>query len=185
MDLFMIDVLTTMIAERTVRRDKLRAQLDALEAEIRALQEATTRMSGGASNDRHHRAPSSRPGETRERALKREWVSVLEFIGSRQSGASLDDIIAWSELASLNINRNTLRSQTSIYVDRGWLDRISQGVFRLTEAGRQKCGSEPSAENDEADVAGTHVGPSSEGDNLFRDPAHPAQEKGVSHVADR
>ncbi len=162
-----------MVQERQTRRDKLRGQLEAVDAEIRVLQEALARMGGEQPAPTKRPKPQPSAGSTRERALNETWRDALCFIGATEP-ASLDAIMAWSDANNKGIKRNTLRSQTSIYVERGWLTRMSEGVFGLTAEGAAKCGFAGRPRNDEADAAGTDVGLSSEGDNLFRDPAHPA-----------
>ena len=165
------DALRQMIDERTARRDKLRSQLDALDLEIRVLQEAATRIGGGMAA----RAPEPRSrragrGEVRDRALKTEWALVLQFIGER-GPASLNAIMDWSEAEGAGIKRNTLRSQLSIYAERGWVERVADGVYRLTADGAAKSGFVAETRNDEADAAATDVGLSSDGDDPVRDPA--------------
>ena len=80
----------------------------------------------------------------------------------------------WSVAEGAGFQRNTLRSQMSIYTDRGWLERVGDGLYRLTDEGAAKCQYVHEAKNDEADAAATDVGLSSEGDHLFRDPAQAA-----------
>ena len=167
------DALRQMIDERSARRDKLRSQLEAIDLEIRVLQEANARIGGAPAplgKSRSGRAPR---GESRDRALKGSWTLALRFIGKAEN-VSLDDIMRWSDAEGIGIKRNTLRSQLSIYSERGWVERVSDGVYRLTASGAVKCGFVREAQNDEAVLAGTQDGLSSEGDRLFRDPATPA-----------
>jgi hypothetical protein len=164
------DALRQMIDERTARRDKLRSQIDALELEIRVLQEAAARINGAALSMPEMRPRRPARGESRDRALKAEWALALQFIG--QSGtASLNDIMSWSDAEGAGIKRNTLRSQLSIYAERGWVKRVADGVYRLTDDGAAKCGFVTEARNDEADLVRTQAGLSSDGDDPVRDPA--------------
>lgn len=164
------DALRQMIDERAARRDKLRSQIEALELEIRVLQEAAARVTGATVPAVERRTRRSVGAEVRDRALKREWASALQFIG-RSGTATLDDIMSWSAAEGAGIKRNTLRSQLSIYTERGWVERVADGVYSLTPEGAAKCDFEHVARNDEADLGSSQAGPSSEGDNLFRDPA--------------
>lgn len=164
------DALRHMIDERIARREKFRAQLDALDVEIRVLQEAAARIGGAVLPTASERERRAGRGEGRERALKAEWALALQFIGQAET-ASLDAIMKWSDAEGAGIKRNTLRSQLSIYAERGWVERVGDGVYRLTNDGAAKCGLDRQAGNDEAAPAGTESGLSSEGENLFRHPA--------------
>lgn len=64
-----------------------------------------------------------------------------------------------------------LRSQLSIYAERGWVERVAGGVYRLTADGAAKSGFVAETRNDEADAVATDVGLSSDGDDPVRDPA--------------
>ena len=167
------DALRQMIAERQSRRDKLRGQLDALELELKVLNEVLVRIGSERPNSTEKRARSVSDQDSKERALKSVWAATLRHIG-QLGKASLDALMAWSDLEGMGIKRNTLRSQMSIYGDRGWVERVSDGVYRLTDEGAVKCGFIREARNDEADAAATDIGPSSEGEALFRDPAQAA-----------
>jgi hypothetical protein len=164
------DALRQMIDERIARREKLKSQLDAVELEIRVLQEAIARLGGVAAPAGDPRSRRAARGESRDRALKDIWVLALRFIG-KADRASLDDIMQWSDADNIGIKRNTLRSQLSIYAERGWVERVSDGVYRLTASGAAKCGFVPEAKNDEVALAATQDDLSSEGEHLFRDQA--------------
>lgn len=162
-------VIALMVAERERERQIVQRRLDEIDAQISAIREAAKRMGvdlgvAGAADVR----AAKRTAGKRDRALTANWITILRFIGSRDT-ASLDEIMEFTEAHALNIQRNTLRSQTSIYADRGWLDRVDQGVFRLTREGAEKAGieteegsdipSEPSSTSVGA-AAGAQGGPS-------------------------
>lgn len=132
-----------MIAERRARQAELQAEFDRVESEITVLLEVQQRSK---TVSQHSDSPATKvtqsssvsdPGAKRVRPLKSDWKRVLHFIGRRGS-ASLDDIMSFSEAEGLAINRNTLRSQASIYTGQGWLKRLSAGVFQLTPEGAAK-----------------------------------------------
>lgn len=120
-----------MIREREGRRDKLRAQADMLDAEIKVLKEALNRSQGQPSK----RASTGK----RDRPLNQTWTDVLKFIGSTGE-TSLDQIYHYAQTKSYEIRKDTIRAQMALYVNRGWLERVTDGVFKLTEAGQEKCG---------------------------------------------
>lgn len=120
-------------------RVRLRRSLEIVEAEIRAYEDAWRLVNAPVAET----APEdANEGERRERALAPQWADMLRFIGERGK-ASLNDLMAYAADKEHGINRNTLRSQVSIYSERGWLDRVEVGTFRLTEAGAAKCGFDP------------------------------------------
>lgn len=156
----MTDILSDMIAEREARRQKLASQLAEVDAELRALREAQSRASGVLISVPAAPAPSvstgvPRTSGKRERQLQGHWKLMLRFVG-QSDGASLDELERFARDHGLDITRNTIRSQTSIYTNRGWLVRMGQGRFRLTDAGAEKCGYVEQAEGP------TEVGPPQE-----------------------
>lgn len=55
----------------------------------------------------------------------------------------------------MDMSLDTQRSQLANYAKRGWLERIAEGVYMLTESGAQKCGySEKNEAPEGASVAG-------------------------------
>ena len=134
------------------------------------LEQAAARLNGAIQPTIQRRTRNADDGEGRQRALKPEWASALQHIG-RQGKSSLDDMMKWSDDEGAGIKRNTLRSQMSIYADRGWVVRVTDGIYRLTDEGMAKCGLLPKAKNDGGDLIGSQVAPSSDGDSPVRDPA--------------
>lgn len=124
------DVHEPMISEREAKLDKVLAQAEVLRTEIKVLREAQAMARG---------RKIEKAAPTRERQLKQEWIDVLQYIGAR-GPASLDDIISLVEVVGLGITKDTLRGQMANYEKRGWVDRVSPGVFQLTESGAAKCG---------------------------------------------
>lgn len=87
---------------------------------------------------------------TRERPLTDKWASVMQFIG-RQGQASYDDIMRFASQEGHSITNNALRGQMSIYSnEKQWVERVSDGVFKLTEAGAEKCGYKGNKEGSSA-----------------------------------
>lgn len=181
----MSDVLSEMLSERERQRENLAAKLAAVDAEIRVLREAQDRMAGNAPPMPRQGVAPSGDG----RALKPMWADVLCFIGS-QEAATLDDIMAYIERKELPIQRNTLRSQVSIYTNRGWLERLGTAQFRLTMPGAAKCGyaennegpaeAEPSEVTGETDTLSKRA-TINDGWNTGAQPADPAPRSGGEH----
>ncbi len=157
------DVLSQMIEERQSRRAQHLAAAEELAVEIRALIEAREKTSQSDAFRELSAVGDVAPNEgtsdvvrgvrKRTRPLKPVWRRILRYIGRRDK-TSLDQIMRYSEQHNLGINRNTLRSQVSIYTSAGWLERVSEGVFRLTEAGAKKCESHTDNEPPDDDSSG-------------------------------
>jgi len=132
--------LDDLINERQRKREKLERQLGEVDAELRALYEAKKLMTvdadqlGQASDE----SGAEKNIKRRERKLKPEWVNILYFIG-HEGPVSLDEIDAYIDKNDMNINRNTLRSQLSLYNTRyNFLYRTDNKRYMLTDYGRQR-----------------------------------------------
>ena len=122
------------IDDREAKIEKKQSEIDLLKAEIKGLQEAINIMGGNTP------AKKRKTTGTRERPLTDKWLKVMRFIGAKGQ-ASYDDILLLSRQNGLGISSNALRGQMSIYTnDKGWVERVKDGVFKLTEAGAEKCG---------------------------------------------
>lgn len=122
------NVLKDAIVEKRQKRDKLLAQLNILDAEIKALEEVDKKMSGNVAAVK----------TTRNRPLSNEWQDILFFIMS-SGKASLDKIEEHSNSKGYGFKRNVIRSQAKIYVDKGYINRVSDGIFSITQLGAEKC----------------------------------------------
>lgn len=76
-------------------------------------------------------------GEVPGRALSEHWRRVLAFIAERgEQGAFIDEIEGFIQSQHLDINRNSIRSQLSLYFSRGFLARIANSRYAITRNGR-------------------------------------------------
>lgn len=124
--------IQALIDDREAKIAKKQSEIDLLKAEVKALQEAQEVIDGNT--------PKKKQSSTRDRALTEKWSCVLKYIGEKGQ-ASYDDILLLSRQHGLGISGNALRGQMSIYTnDKGWVERVKDGVFKLTEAGAEKCG---------------------------------------------
>lgn len=86
--------------------------------------------------------PADRP---KKRGRKGIWRDVLAATGARFSNQfSFDDIQNVAREMGVELPRSTVRSQSANYVDYGFMERVTQGNFRLTDLGRKefKIGSD-------------------------------------------
>lgn len=135
----MINIHDQLIRERKKKLaklmfaiEKLQTQVEQAKIEIQVLQQARSLSQGEALAQF---APSSR----RRRLIVGIWADVMKHIGS-QHKMSLDEIQSYAVCLGKPIQRATLRAQMASYVNREWLARIEDGVFRLTELGAVKFG---------------------------------------------
>jgi hypothetical protein len=122
------NIVKDAIEEKRQKRDKLLAQLNILDAEIKTLEEVYKKMSGNVTEVK----------ATRNRPLSDEWQDILFFI-MISGNTSLDKIEEYSNSKGYGFKRNVIRSQAKIYVDKGYIDRISDGIFSITQLGAGKC----------------------------------------------
>jgi len=133
-----LEKLDYMIDECESRIAEAKRQLRVLQAELEGYQRAreTLRAVGvirRRSDEEHH----SRP-------LSDAWKRILAFVAAKQKeGASIDEIEAFKEEAGFKINRNTIRSQLSIYNSKGLLERISSSRYRATDTALSLILQEP------------------------------------------
>ena len=102
-----------------------------LEAELRGLNSARETLSGSASG--RNRSATQRP-----RGLSATWRSILQFIGSKgESGASIDDIVAYAASKYPDMERGAIRSQLSNYKQKGALDTVGDARYSLADQGEE------------------------------------------------
>ena len=149
----------TMQARLDLKRQGVtdaRRKLETLEAELRGFEEAVRFMSvpmgretkpSAAASDLPGRVARDRqsgghaPGDGR-RPISEQWRGILKATADIYPQAvSLDDIQVIAERLGTPTNRNTLRSQVAIYTDRGLMERVSQGHYRLTSLGAAQVGA--------------------------------------------
>lgn len=148
------DPISEMILEREARVEKYRAQIESLSAEIKVLREAQSRtntvarppmVSQGLVNThidtRGHvtLAVDGFPIRIRDRQLSGLWRDVLRFVAKRPE-TTLHDIMGYSAQKGLDIKYDSLRSQLAGYVNNGLLERVRDGVFKITSHGLDKIG---------------------------------------------
>jgi hypothetical protein len=120
----------------------LRTQIESWEMAIKAVESASQGQGGENQEQRGNRtrrliALSGIATGKRRRGPSVAWAKLLEFIGTFPDGAKSDKIREYSEAQALGIDRNSLRSQLHNYSVSGVLERVSPGVFRLTDQGRK------------------------------------------------
>ena len=129
--------LQDMVETLRKRVSDLQDQIDALEKK-RLVTEAQLQ----AYQDTLNRAPSDpEPKRIRNRKLSKQWADILTWIyENRLNTSSLDKIEEAARGLGYKIERGTLRSRMVTYVDRGLVEWVPGGSYRVTETGRVEAG---------------------------------------------
>lgn len=128
----------TQLAKLEERASMLRAQIDAYEKTLRAMGGAETSLVATALPKAALRV-SRTEIKVRKRKFDDKWASVIDFIDRHVEGVGSDEIFEFaSSIPEMgDLNRDRLRSQLHNFTLSGVLERVSQGVFKLTENGRR------------------------------------------------
>lgn len=141
----MREFLERQIAEHEAQLTALRRQLDEIDRKTRTIDGALMAYRKTLAHLPHDdpgdrpRPSRSPPAEGRSRAISEQWKALLLYIAGVWPGAVRnDDILGHAETAGIKISRESLRSQLSTYTNRGFLERVEQGVYRITELGARE-----------------------------------------------
>lgn len=106
-----------------------------LEAELRGFEAAAAFLMRQPTPDDGDDAPN---GEAR---IKGTWRKILAAVAPYHPRATtLDQFEAIAENLGTPTNRNTLRSQMSLYTNQNIVERVKQGEYRLTQEGADMLG---------------------------------------------
>jgi hypothetical protein len=133
-----ITKIDQMVAECESRIAEVKRQLRVFEAELDGYKAARSTLNEAGIGRR--RIDEDGPF----RALSDNWRSILLQIGEGGiSGMSIDEIELYQNNKGYGINRNTIRSQLSIYNGKGFLERVGGGRYSLTSLGNIVANQEP------------------------------------------
>jgi hypothetical protein len=112
-------------------------QVISLRAEIAAYEKVSLIMTGqdGKSPSRGRARDIGGNSARRSRGMSEVWRRVFVWIGQQTTLPETEDVWTYTQRENLDVNRNTLRSQLSVYTQQGLLDRID-GKYQLSEQGR-------------------------------------------------
>lgn len=112
------------LAVQETRWRELQGRVQELEA-VKAQVDANT-------DDRSKRR---RPATT-GRGMSDAWRGILGLMKeNRPNGANYDDIVEFGRINNLELNKTNLRRHMSIYVEKGYVERVGDGAFVLTQKG--------------------------------------------------
>jgi len=118
--------------------EKKLAELERQKIEIEAQIGAYRDMLARAQQER--KRPRSVDG-SRGRPISPTWQMMLNFLADTwPASATNDELVSFAAQRGVNLTRENLRSQLSLYTERGLLERAKTGVYRITEAGAREVG---------------------------------------------
>jgi multidrug resistance efflux pump len=128
----------------TAEREFVRAERNVQDTriEVATLEMAKAQLLKNSTNSTEPPRPHTGAGNgtRRPRSLSDSWQQVLRKM-DRRGEADYDDIRSYCGEAGLEIERESLRTQMWVYVNRKhFLVSPRQGVFRLTAEGREAAG---------------------------------------------
>ncbi|RJT42669.1 hypothetical protein D3227_02110 [Mesorhizobium waimense] len=82
--------------------------------------------------------PKRRRPATTGRGMSEAWRSILAMMKDlRPNGAGYDDIVEFGRHNNVELNKTNLRRHMSLYVEKGYVDRVTDGTFVLTPKGER------------------------------------------------
>jgi hypothetical protein len=127
-----VDDLDRLIRQQTLKLEKLRAEVAKLEGELRGLNAARNLIARGM---------GAATTTLFQREISKEWREILTyFLRASPNPVSIGEVMQFIDSRGIQINRNAVRSQLHHYVNRGFLERIGEGLYRATDAVKPLCG---------------------------------------------
>lgn len=78
-----------------------------------------------------------------KRSLSERWRAILAgMVNEYPQPSSFDDLELLAEVEGHKTDRNTLRSQMSLYAKNGFVERVGDARYRITEAGAKAAGKQ-------------------------------------------
>lgn len=130
---FKVEDLDKLIRQLQLRLEKARTDVVRFEAELKGLMSARNALF-------HHVGSSVAPISLPGREISPEWKEILSyFLKAAPQAISIDEVMQFIASRDLEINRNAVRSQLHAYVNRGFLERVQEGLYRATDAVKRYC----------------------------------------------
>jgi hypothetical protein len=124
------------IRQLEAEAEQIRARKAHLEAEVAAYKDALQFVLPKPERQRRTTTISER-----RIGVNDGWKAMIDALsGKGKRGFSTDDIMAYSDLMDMDMKRATVRAQCANYVKAGYLVRVIDGHFTVTDAGRPAFG---------------------------------------------
>lgn len=113
---------------------KLKRDQDLARVKIAAYQEALGIIQGEKPNKATAEASELRPSaHAGKRRISANWEKIFDELRELEGAQfTTDDALAAASRVGIETNRNAVRSNLANYVNVGLVERVSEGVFRLT-----------------------------------------------------
>lgn len=105
------------------RRERVLGQIEAFEE---MMADAVAKTAAGEPEDE---------GSRRSRGLSSGWKATLRKLSNRES-FNYDEVLRETLRAGLGVALPTIRARMSKYAEDGYVERLSDGVYRVTAKGR-------------------------------------------------
>lgn len=132
--LVLIDSQRQHVAAIEAKAAELARELEMARVKLAAYEEARAAMTGSPVTPMQALMEHRRQRSLGERRISSNWERIfgsLRDLGQAQF--TTDEALAAAALAGVETNRNAVRSNLANYVNAGLVERVSEGVFRLTD----------------------------------------------------
>jgi hypothetical protein len=125
--------LDRLIRHCAQRLNKARDDVRRLEGELEGLLAARNALF-------HDEPQLELPDLPRQREISPEWREILcHLLRRAPNPVSIDEVMEFIEAHRFQISRNAVRSQLHAYVNRGFLERLGDGLYRATDVVKAYC----------------------------------------------
>ena len=147
------------IAEEHAIIAKAQARVRDLRAELRGIEELAKMLPQDVVDTQH----VAREPKKRGRGLSAHWKALLYRAGEYPNRAiSLKNILRIAPQVGAPSNVNTIRSQVSQLVKRGYLVRVASSIYQLTELGVREAAAAPKSKAPDVSTPGASDQPDDE-----------------------
>jgi hypothetical protein len=143
--------ILSRIAECRADKERLERELLVVNARLETYEDVL-RLLPGASASSGTSTPTGEliTAERRSRRISSGWKAVLQAVNtSDRSVFTIDNVLDAGRPVGFAPTRGNVRSQMAAYIDRGIIERVGQGHYRLTPAGEVEIGAEGRDEEDD------------------------------------
>jgi hypothetical protein len=120
-------------------RDRIDRQCSEVEAEVRAYEDILSHLPNSAGRAPRRPARAGGGGKMRNS----NWRVVFEHIAAQwPQPVTTDAMLRHAEVSGLPLTRQAIRAQTSGYTQKGSLERVKTGLYRMTPKGAAELGIE-------------------------------------------
>jgi hypothetical protein len=128
-----VRTIERLIANAERRQREANSDLKKIDAELAELKERLFEA-------KHEATQLPLPLENKSRGLSDKWTTVLNFMILRAPNpVSVDELLNFAAENKLQITRAGIRAQLHNYEKRGFVERISDGLYLATAAARAYC----------------------------------------------